>query len=228
MALQEHAGHAVEGAAEKFDAGKTIIEHVSNGSHEHALIHLPTIGGIDFSVTKHVLMLWLVAGIVALLVTWSVRKYLKQDRLIPSGLMNALEAVVEYVRDSIVLPNVGQKWVHVWTPYILTLFLFILFANAIGLVPIFEVLGLLNHWVIHAAETSFIGRVIHGSSTSTGNYNVTAALATVTFFAIIVAGSAAHGFVTHWKNLVPHGLQSFVYVILIPIEIMGMFVRPFA
>ena len=45
-------------------------------------------------------------------VTWAVRRYLKQDRLIPSGFMNALEFVVEFVRDSIVLPNVGKKWVN--------------------------------------------------------------------------------------------------------------------
>jgi F-type H+-transporting ATPase subunit a len=57
---------------------------------------------------------------------------------------------------------------------------------------------------------------------------VTAALATVTFGAIIVAGTKAHGFFQHWKNLVPHGLAWPIYILLIPIEIMGMFVRPFA
>ena len=56
--------------------------------HDHPLIHLPTILGIDFSVTKHVFMLWLVAAIVFVVVTWAVRRYLKQDRLIPSGFMN--------------------------------------------------------------------------------------------------------------------------------------------
>jgi F-type H+-transporting ATPase subunit a len=53
-------------------------------------------------------------------------------------------------------------------------------------------------------------------------------LATVTFFAIIIAGTKAHGFIQHWKNLVPHGLPWPVYIILIPIEIIGMFVKPFA
>lgn len=225
MALQEHA---VEGTVEKFNAGKTIIEHVSNSPLDHPLIHLPTIAGIDFSVTKHVLMLWLVAGTVLAVVTWAVRRFLHQDRPIPSGFMNALEAVVEYVRDSIVLPNVGKKWVNTWTPLILTLFIFILAANAVGLIPIFEVLGLLNHWLLHASEESFIARVVHGGSGATANFNVTAGLATITFASIIVAGSMAHGFVKHWINLVPHGLAAPIYIILIPIEIMGMFVRPFA
>jgi F-type H+-transporting ATPase subunit a len=215
-------------AAEKFDAGKVIIEHVSNSAIGQPLIHLPRVLGIDFSVTKHVLMLWLVAGTVLIVITLTVRRYLKQERAIPSGFMNALEAVVEFVRDSIVQPNVGRRWVNTWTPLVLTLFVFILCANAIGLIPVFEILAVLDHWVLHTSDGSFIKHVIHGGTTTTANFNVTAALAVITFGAIIVAGSKAHGFVAHWKNLVPHGLAWPLYIILIPIEIMGMFVRPFA
>ena len=58
----EHADRP--GAAEKFNAGEIIIEHVSNSGLDHPLIHLPKIFGIDFSVTKHVFMLWLVAAFV--------------------------------------------------------------------------------------------------------------------------------------------------------------------
>ncbi len=64
--------------------------------------------------------------------------------------------------------------------------------------------------------------------TATANYNVTAGLATMTFGAIILAGTKAHGFVQHWINLAPKGLAWPLYFLLIPIEIMGMFVRPFA
>jgi F-type H+-transporting ATPase subunit a len=142
--------------------------------------------------------------------------------------MNALESVVEFIRDSVARPSVGDKWVNAWTPLLLTLFFFILFANAIGMIPIFEVLGLANHWAIHASEESFFGMLLHGGSTATSNFNVTAGLAVVSFVAIIVAGSIAHGFVQHWKNLVPHGVSPFLAVALIPVEILGMFVRPFA
>jgi F-type H+-transporting ATPase subunit a len=195
---------------------------------EHPLIHLPTVMGVDLSVTKHVLMLWLVSATVFFVVTFAVRRYLRQDRLVPSGFMNALEAVVDFIRESIVRPNVGDKWVDTWTPLLVTLFVFILSANAIGLIPIFDVLALLNHTVIHASEDSFLTKVTHGGVTATGNFNVTAALATITFFSIIIAGSRAHGFVKHWKNMVPHGLPLPVTLFLIPIEIMGMLVRPFA
>jgi F-type H+-transporting ATPase subunit a len=233
LLLQEHgqehgaeqaAGHAAEG----FNAGRTIIEHVANSGLDHPLIHLPTIGGIDFSVTKHVFMLWFVAALVFGLVTLTVRRYLKQDRLVPAGFMGVLEFVVEYVRDNIARPNVGRKWIDTWTPMLLTLFVFIFCANAIGLVPIFDVLGLLNHYVFHAPHDSFLAGVVHGGTTATANFNVTAALATITFVSIIVAGSLAHGFVKHWMNIVPHGLAWPIYILLIPIEVMGLFVKPFA
>jgi len=153
---------------------------------------------------------------------------LKQDRPIPAGFMNALEAVVQFIRDSIVLPNVGKKFVNTWTPLVLTFFFFIVTANAFGLIPIFEVLGVVDRFILHTDHESILNRVLHGGATATGNYNVTAALALITFLAIIVAGTKAHGFIKHWKNVVPSGLAWPVYIILIPIELMGMLVKPFA
>ena len=215
-------------AQQTFDAGKVIIEHVSNSSPDHPLIHLPPIFGIDMSVSKHVFMLWLVAALIFIVVTALVRRYLAQPKMVPTGWMNALEAGVEFVRDDVVKPNVGAKRTLGWTPLLLSLFLFILFANAIGLVPIFDTLALIDHYVLHTPPDSFLKNVVHGGTTATANFNVTAALASITFGAIIVAGTKAHGFVKHWKNLVPHGLAWPIYILLIPIEIMGMFVKPFA
>jgi F-type H+-transporting ATPase subunit a len=230
MLQAPEAQAAAAAAPGKFNAGETIIGHVANSGHEHPLIQLPKVLGIDFSVTKHVLMLWLVAATLFVVVTWLVRRYLRQtpDRLVPSGAMNALEATVEFVRDSIALPNVGRKWLRTWTPLLLTFFFFILAANVVGLLPAFDLLALAQHSFLHLPEESFLVRVIHGGTTATGNFNVTAALATITFLAIIVAGSRAHGFVQHWMNLAPEGLAWPLYFLLIPIEIMGMFVRPFA
>jgi len=203
-----------------------FVGHVANG--EHALFHLPTLFGVDFSVTKHVLILWVVAAAVLLFVTTVVRRYLRQSQLVPTGSANALEVIVEWVRDSIARPNVGERWVRTWTPLLLTLFLFILGANAVGLIPIFDLVGLVDHLFIHSGPDSFLARLIHGGATATGNFNVTAALATITFVSIIAAGTLAHGFVKHWLNLVPHGMPWALYLLLIPLELMGMFVRPFA
>jgi len=225
MLGQEHAPAEV---GQGFDAGETIIGHVSNSSPDHPLIHLPHVWGIDLSVSKHVFMLWLVAVLVFVGVTWIVRRSIRKGSLVPSGAGNALEVIVEFVRDSVVRPNVGDSWVRTWTPLVLTLFVFILAANMIGLIPIFEVLGLVDHLVLHTEEGSFVKALLHGSSTATGNYNVTAGLAVVTFFAIIVAGTRAHGFVQHWKNLVPPRMPALLYLLLIPMELISMLVRPFA
>ena len=221
---EEHAEELIE----EFNAGEVIIEHVSNSSLDHPIIELPTLLGINFSVTKHVLMLWLVAVLLFVVFAWSTRKYLKQERPIPTGLMNALEAIVQFIRDSIVLPNVGPRFLNTWTPPILTLFFFILTANAIGLIPLFDAVGVIDHVVLHTDQESIVNRVLHGGTTATANFNVTAALASITFVFIIMAGVKAHGFLQHWKNMVPHGLAWPLYFILVPIEIMSMFVKPFA
>ncbi len=222
------AEQVAEHVEEGFDAGEVIIGHVANGGFDHPVVHLPHILGIDFSVTKHVFMLWFVAAIVAVGVILTVRRYLKQDRLVPSGFMTALEYAVQFIQESIVLPNVGAKWVAVWTPLIVTLFVYILGLNTIGLIPVFDVLGLFDYVVLQTAEHSIIKNIVHGGTTATANYNVTAALATITFMSVIIAGSRAHGFVKHWINLVPSGLAWPLYILLIPIEVMGMLVKPFA
>ncbi len=223
LANSDGGAAAADGAKQGLD----FVGHVANG--QDALFHLPPIFGIDFSITKHVLMIWVVAILVFLFVTSAVRRYLRAQSHVPQGAkINAIEAVVEFVRDTIALPNVGKKWLWTWTPLLLTFFFFILGANAIGLIPIFDTIGLIDHVFIHSAEDSFLKHLIHGGATATGNFNVTAGLASITFVAIIAAGSKAHGFVQHWMNLVPHGLPKALYLLLIPLEIIGLFVRPFA
>lgn len=223
------AGHASNSVMEQ--VGPNIIHHVSNSDISHPIIHLPTLYGINFSVTKHVFMLWLVTILIGIAVIIPVRRFLAGGRPVPTGWMNALETIVQFIRDSIVKPNVGPKWVMTWTPLVLTFFFFILFANGIGMIPIFDVLGAFNRFLLGVPASdshNVVNGILHGGVTATGNFNVTAGLATITFFSIIIAGALAHGFLNHWKNLVPHGLAWPVYIILIPIEIMGLFVKPFA
>ena len=222
----EHASNSV-----MEQVGPNIIHHVSNSDISHPIIHLPTMYGINFSITKHVFMLWLVTILIGIAVIIPVRRFLAGGRPVPTGWMNVLETIVQYIRDSIVKPNVGPKWVMTWTPLVLTFFFFILFANGIGMIPIFDVLGAFNRFFLGVPASdshNVVNGILHGGVTATGNFNVTAGLATITFFSIIIAGTHAHGFLNHWKNLVPHGLSWPVYIILVPIEIMGLFVKPFA
>ena len=208
--------------------GPNIIHHVSNSDISHPIIQLPKLFGIDFSVTKHVFMLWIVAIIVSTVIILPVKSYLSSSRKRKSRWVTLIEYIVEFVKDSISRPNVGQNWVMTWTPLFLTFFFFILFANGIGMVPIFDTIGLLDRFIFKTDSHSTINNMLHGGVTATGNFNVTAGLATVTFFSIIIAGVKKYGFIKHWKNLVPHGLAWPVYIILIPIELMGLFVKPFA
>ncbi|MBT6777055.1 F0F1 ATP synthase subunit A [bacterium] len=208
--------------------GPNIIHHVSNSDIAHPIIHLPSFFGIDFSVTKHVLMLWLVALIVSIVVILPIRKYLSSNGKKKSNWVTLIEYIVEFVKDTIAAPNVGPNWVMTWTPLFLTFFFFILFANGIGMIPIFDTIGLLDRFLLMTDSHSTINNLLHGGVTATGNFNVTAGLAAVTFFSIIIAGVKKHGFIKHWANLVPHGLAWPVYIILIPIELMGLFVKPFA
>jgi F-type H+-transporting ATPase subunit a len=224
-------GEKSSGSSVMDQVGENIIHHVSNSDIMHPIVHLPHMFGVDMSVTKHVLMLWIVALLVSITIIIPIRSYLKQKNFIPSGMANAIESITQFIRDSIVAPNVGSKWVNTWTPLMLTFFFFILFANGIGMIPIFDVLGVINRFVLNVpyeADHNFINGLLHGGVTATGNFNVTAALAMITFFSIIIAGTKAHGFINHWKNLVPHGLAWPIYIILIPIELMGLLVKPFA
>ncbi len=224
-------GEQSHGSSVMDQVGDNIIHHVSNSDIHHPIVHLPHLFGIDMSVTKHVMMLWVVAVLVSIAIIIPIRGFLRKGNGVPTGMANAIESIVKFIRDSIVAPNVGQKWVNTWTPLILTFFFFILFANGIGMIPIFDLLGVINRFVLGVPSSdshNFINGILHGGVTATGNFNVTAALATITFFTIIIAGSKAHGFIQHWKNLVPHGLAWPIYIILIPIEIMGLLVKPFA
>ena len=211
--------------------GDNIIHHVSNSSLDHPLVHLPPIFGIDMSVTKHVLMLLIVGVLVSISVIIPIQKYMKKEKPVPSGWMNAIEAIVFFIRDSIVKPNIGTKFSDTWAPIILTFFFFILFANGIGLIPIFDTLGATSRFLFDVPKGDdhyFVNKLLHGGATVTGNFNVTAGLAALTFFAIIIAGSKAHGFIAHWKNLKPKGFSIPISIMLILIETLGMFVKPFA
>jgi len=187
--------------------GSIILHHVTNDlNHNFFDLHL---FGYDISITKHVIMLWIAASITVSLALYGTRRYRKSDSAQPKGLSHLYEILINFIRDDIVIPNIGKDHCQFWMPLIATYFIFILTCNFLGLIPLFDL-------------------VPGGSSTVTGNFNTTAGLATITFIAIIIAGTMKHGFLGHWKNMIPSGVPGPVLIILIPIEILGMFVRPFA
>ena len=185
------------------DWGSAILHHVADSK------------SVDFyglSISKHVIMLLISAFVTLIISIIATQKYKKNIHAKPKGISQLFEIVMDFINKEIVIPNIGKNYTKTWTPVAMTFFVFILTCNLLGLIPFFE----------------FIKIGGGGGSTATGNFGVTLGLATITFFAIIIAGIKKHGFFGHWKNMVPSGVPAPVLIILIPIEIIGMFVKPFA
>tara|TARA_B100001778_G_C18594482_1_gene633921 strand:- start:1955 stop:2686 length:732 start_codon:yes stop_codon:yes gene_type:complete len=157
-------------------------------------------------------MLLISAFVTVIMAIIATKKYRNNINAKPAGIAQLYEVLMDFINKEIVYPNIGEKYAKTWTPVAMTFFTFILTCNLLGLVPFFE----------------FIKIGGGGGSTPTGNFSVTVAFAMITFFAIIIAGTKKHGFIGHWKNMVPSGVPAPVLIILIPIEIIGMFVKPFA
>src|SRR5215470_12153484 len=107
------------------NVGEVILHHVLDT--KILSIHIL---GLDLSVTKHVLMMWIAAVLVVLVFRYAFR----EQRTIPSGVANFLEAILVFLRDEVVVPTMGEAGRR-YLPYLFTVFFFILFCNLLGLIP---------------------------------------------------------------------------------------------
>ncbi|HVP68090.1 MAG TPA: F0F1 ATP synthase subunit A [Anaeromyxobacteraceae bacterium] len=160
-----------------------------------------TIAGtkIDLTPTKHLVMLW--AG--ALLLLAAMLFATSKRSIVPRGLYNFFEMLVQFVRD-IAIANIGKADADRFTPYLCTAFFFILFVNLLGLIPFM--------------------------ATATANVSVTVALALFTFVITQYAAIKAQGIGGYLKHLtggVPPSL-AWLWPIMIPVEFLGLFTKPFA
>ncbi len=154
-------------------------------------------GYYDFSLTKNVVSMFIVCLILFLLFTSAAKAYKTREGKAPTGLQNLLEVMVTFIRDEVAVPFLGHN-ASKFLPFLLTLFFFILGLNLWGQVPFF------------------------GGSNVTGNIGVTAVLAIITFFAVNFNGNKHY-----WEHLfAAPGTPWFVKIILVPVEIMGMFIKP--
>jgi F-type H+-transporting ATPase subunit a len=156
-------------------------------------------GSLHFEPTKHLVFFVVAAGIVLLMTRLAIRSYRKGG--VPTGLGAAVETLVLFIRDEIAEKNIGHDG-RKYTPLLASFFSFILVAALIGLLP--------------------------KASTATGNLSVTLALATVSFLVTQWAGIRKFGFVHHFAGMIPPGLPWFLIPVMIPVELLGMFARPFA
>jgi F-type H+-transporting ATPase subunit a len=194
--------------------GPTILHHVADSNPVPLFIDID--GNGSFFITKHIIMLLISAIVTIILSVLATAKYRKNINAKPAGISQIFEVLMDFINKEIVIPNIGSNYARTWTPVAMTFFVFILTCNFLGLIPFFEFIE------VDGTVNSRAG------STATSNFGVTLGLATITFFAIIIAGVKKHGFIGHWKNMIPNNVPAPVLIILIPIEIIGMFVKPFA
>ena len=105
--------------------GDVILHHVLDT--KILSIHIL---GIDLSITKHVVMMWIAAALLIVI----FRSAFRQHRTIPTGLANLLEAMTVFLRDEVVVPTMGEEG-KPYLPYLFTVFFFILVCNLLGLIP---------------------------------------------------------------------------------------------
>lgn len=194
------------GAAVHTDAGNDwIMHHIMDGNYldfsPFGKIYLPQIElfGIDISITRHVVFMWLGAFLLTLIFINVAKSYKKS--LSPKGSTNFWEVVIIFIRDEIAKPTIGKGY-ESFLPYLLTAFFFIMFGNFLGLIPF--------------------------SATFTSNIAVTSVLAIFSFLVIQIGGIRYNGFFGYFKGLVPHGVPVFLLPIMLIVEVLGLFTKPFA
>ncbi len=230
-AAQEHAAPAEGAAAENVDI---ITPHITDGFHmelpywappfykeiclgrhvgEHGCealwpdVHVGPLT-LNFSPTKHVVFLFIGATLLSLIMIMTARAHARHTHAIgrPKGFAAGIEAMVLYIRNEVILPNVGHHG-NGFVPYLLTCFFFILTANLLGLIPY--------------------------GSTTTGNISVTATLAIITFVVIEVAGMRALGSgylstIFYWNKDLALPIRILMFIVMSPVELVGKITKPIA
>jgi F-type H+-transporting ATPase subunit a len=205
--LREHSGH--EGGKDSAEREESIADHIFHHVEDEVWLPLGfwAFGRhVDVSITKHVINMWIAAGVLLLVCGFATRK----RALIPKGAYSLIELFVEFIRDEVAEKNIGHNG-RLYVGYLCSAFFFILFMNLCGLLPIPAING-----------------VFPGVSTATGNLGVTVVLALFTFVVTQIAGMRAQGVVGYWLHLVPSGVPKPLWAIMLPIEIFGLFTKPFA
>jgi F-type H+-transporting ATPase subunit a len=163
---------------------------------------------LQLSPTKHVVMLLLAATLAALVLIGTARAHTRHTHAVgrPKGFAAGLEAMVLYIRNEVILPNVGHHG-EGYAPYLLTVFFFLLFANLLGLIPY--------------------------GATATGNVSVTATMAVISLLVTEISGmrSLGKGYwatVFYWNKEMVLPMRIVMFLIMTPVEIVSKITKPFA
>ena len=220
MAVPAEAQHATP----KAESVDFITPHVTDSHHleipwfnshgakeielpRFAPVHLGSME-IDLSPTRHVVFMLLASLLASVLLLSAASSSRKQhaESGSPRGFAAGIEAMALYLRNEVVLPNVGHHG-EKFVPFALTLFFFILCCNLLGLIPY--------------------------GATATGNISVTAMLAIMTAVVVEFAGIRAQGLgylntIFYWNKDLPIVMRVIMFFVMSPVEMVGKIAKPFA
>ena len=173
---------------------ETVPAHVATINEE------VTASLYDISITKNVMTMFITIALMMLVFINVAGMYTRKNKgLAPTGIQNAIEPIVLFMRDEVIKPSIGPKY-EKYTPYLLTVFFFVWIANLLGLVPVFP-----------------------GGANLTGNISIAMTLALFTFAIVLVSANK-----NYWIHVFAMpGVPKPILLLLTPIEILGVFLRPF-
>ena len=153
----------------------------------------------DISITKNVVSLLISVAVLLIVFIGIANAYKKREGKAPKGLQSVLEPIILFVRDDIAKPQLGHRYKS-FMPYLLTVFFFVWLNNLMGLIPFFP-----------------------GGANLTGNIAVTMMLALCTFVLTTVNGNK-----NYWGHIFTPHVPWWLYPLMIPVEIIGLFTKPIA
>ncbi len=153
---------------------------------------------IDLSFTKNVASMFIACIVLIIIFTSVAKAYQKRPGQAPSGLQAFIEPIILFVRDDVIIPNIGEKKYKTYLPYLMTLFFFIWMNNLLGLIPT--------------------------GANASGNIAFTLTLAA--FTAIITNVSGNKDYWKHIFAM--PGVPKPMLIIMIPVELIGILTKPFA
>ena len=183
----------------------------------HVVDHPIIQSGDWYVLTNHMVMM-LIAAVLMLLIFPRITRPYQDGKLVPTGSRNFFEAVMLFIRNDVAKPVLGVETDR-FMPLLWTFFFFILFCNLLGLLP----LDLITTGKLLGSTSSWHG--IYGTATS--NFAVTATLAVIVFFVIQTQGIKANG-IAGWAKHFLGGAPWWLFPVMVPVEILGMLIKPFA
>lgn len=201
MSGKFHHGHDTYKGYAIIDKKLVAVEQMESVPVEDAVVNEELTSEMyDISLKKNAVAMI----ITMLLMMWMfisvARSYTRHRDRAPKGLQSLLEPIILFVRDDIAIASIGEKKYERYMPFLLTIFFFIWLSNLLGLIPIAP-----------------------GGANVTGNIAVPLVLAVMTFLITSFSGNKHY-----WRHIIAMpGVPGWVLLLLTPIEIMGVFLKPF-